>query len=148
MSLHECHAAYHLWREIGRRMGIRDIPPSYAALEAFNIAYEREHFRYSDDNHRLAVASRDLMLGWLLPGRLKALGAPVIHAMLDQPMLTAVGLPTPPAPLRMALRAGMRARARLLRRLPPRRRPRLTTRVPNRTYPHGYRIEQLGADRP
>jgi hypothetical protein len=147
LTPHECDATYYLWREIGRRMGIRDIPPSYAALERFNVAYERAEFRYADANHRLAVASRDLMLGWVLPRRLKALGAPVIHAMLDQPMLDAVGLPAAPRPLRWALDRGMRARATLLRQLPPRRRPWLATRRPNRTYPDGYRIEQLGADR-
>jgi hypothetical protein len=147
MSRHECHAAYYVWREIGQRMGIRDIPPSYEALEQFNIAYEHEQFRYADANHRLAVAGRDMMLGWVLPRRLQALGAPVIHAMLDQPMLEAVGLPAPPRPLRWALNRGMRARAQLLRQLPPRRRPWLATQRPNRTYPDGYRIEQLGADR-
>jgi len=143
----ECEASYFLWREIGRHMGIRDIPLSYAALERFNLDYERAQFRYSDDNHRLALASRDLMLGWVLPRPLRRLGAPWIHAMLDEPMLAAVGLPSPPWPLRALATVGMRARARLLRRLPPRRRPRLATRLPNRSYPNGYRIEQLGADR-
>jgi hypothetical protein len=143
----EREASYFLWREIGRRMGIRDIPPSYAALERFNLDYERAQFRYSDDNHRLALASRDLMLGWVLPRPLRRLGAPLIHAMLDEPMLTAVGLPSPPQWLRTLVKAGMRGRARLLRWLPPQRRPRLATRLPNRSYPNGYRIEQLGADR-
>lgn len=147
LSLHECHATYYLWREIGRRMGLRDIPPSYEALERFNLDFQREQFRYSDHNHRLAIASRDLMLGWILPRRLRGLGAPVMHAMLDEPMLAAVGLPSPPRALRLTVNAGMRARAQLLRLLPPRRRPRLATRLPSRTYPDGYTIEQLGADR-
>jgi len=35
----------------------------------------------------------------------------------------------------------------LLRHLPPRRRPRLITRRRHPSYPQGYRIEGLGADR-
>jgi hypothetical protein len=140
-------SSYYLWREIGTRMGIRGIPESYDELERFNVAFEREQFDYSADNHRLAVSTRDLMLGWLLPRPFWPLGASVMHSMLDQPMLRAVGLPSPSRALRASVIGAMRLRARLLRHLPPRRRPRLITRIPNRTYPKGYCIERLGADR-
>jgi hypothetical protein len=143
----ERHATYFLWREIGLRMGIHHIPPSYEALEAYNRAFEREHFRYSDDNHRLAVTSRDMMLGWLLPRRLHPLGAHFIHALLDRPMLDAVGLPPAPRAVRRLAVGGLRLRARVLAKLPPRRRPYLATRVRRRSYPEGYRLEGLGADR-
>lgn len=147
LSVNERHASYHLWREIGLRMGIRDIPCSYDALEQFNVAFEREQFRYTDDNHRLAIATRNLMLGWLLPRRFWPLGAVTMHAMLDEPMLAAVGLASPPPLVRRLTTGAMRVRARFLRHMPPRRKPRLATRVPNRTYPDGYNIDQLGADR-
>jgi len=147
MTENERLAVFYLWREIGRRMGIRDIPETYEALERFNIEFERAQFRYADDNHRLAVANRDMMLGWLLPRGLRWLGAPVIHAMLDAPMLRAVGLPEAPAWLRRVVLVGMRLRAHVLRLLPPRRRPRLFTRMRSRSYPSGYCIPKLGADR-
>jgi hypothetical protein len=147
LSANERYASYYLWREIGLRMGIRDIPGSYEALERFNVAFEREQFRYSDDNHRLAIATRNLMLGWLLPRRLWPLGAVPMHAMLDGRMLAAVGLASPPPLARRLTKGALCVRARVLRHMPPRRRPRLATRVPNRTYPNGYNIEQLGADR-
>jgi hypothetical protein len=72
----------------------------------------------------------------------------VIHAMLDEPMLRAVGLPSAPGWVGALVTGVMRLRAGVLRRLPPRRRPRLITRIPTPSYPHGYRVEQLGADRP
>ncbi|MGB5830737.1 MAG: oxygenase MpaB family protein [Thiohalocapsa sp.] len=147
LTRNERHAGYYLWREIGLRMGIRDIPDSYEALEDYSIAFEREHYRYTEDNHQLALATRNLMLGWLLPRPFWPLGAAAIHAMLDEPMLTAVGLPSPPRILRRLSNGVMRMRARALRHLPPNKRPRLVTRLPSRTYPDGYRIDQLGADR-
>ncbi len=140
-------AAFHVWRRIGARMGIRGIPEDYAALERFNIEFEQANFRYSDHNHALAVATRNLLLGWLLPRPLWPAAAPFLHAMLDEPMLRAVGFDPAPAPVRALVLGGMRWRAALLRRLPPRRQPRLLTRQRQRSYPSGYRIEQLGADR-
>lgn len=147
MTDNERLAVLHLWREIGRRMGIRHIPEDYGELERFKDAFEQAQYRFSNDNHRLAVANRDLMLGWLLPQALRPVGAPVIHALLDPPMLRAVGLPEAPAWLRALVLFGMRLRARVLRLLPARRRPRLFTRLRNRSYPDGYCIPQLGADR-
>jgi len=38
-------------------------------------------------------------------------------------------------------------RAKFVRMLPRRNTPRLITQMKNRTYPNGYQIEQLGADR-
>jgi len=140
-------ASFHVWRRIGARMGIRDIPDDYAELERFNIAFERANLRYCEFNHALAVATRNLMLGWFLPRPLWPAAAPVIHALLDAPMLRAVGFDPAPAPVRALLLGGMALRRRVLRHLPPRRRPRLLTRQRHRSYPRGYRIEELGADR-
>ena len=45
---------FYFWREVGRRMGIADPPESYEAFERFNLDYERQHFRYTDANRRVA----------------------------------------------------------------------------------------------
>ncbi len=140
----ERQAAFIYWREVGRRMGIRDIPESLEALERFNLAFEREHFRYAPTNHQLAIATRDLFLSWVLPRPLWRLGAPVVHALMDDRLLDAVGLPRPPRLLRWLVEGALRVRARVLRLLPRPRHPRLPTRMRTRTYPHGYRIEELG----
>jgi hypothetical protein len=147
MSEGERLATFHVWRRIGARMGIRDIPDDYAALERFNVEFEQANFRYTEHNHALAVATRHLMLSWFLPRALWTPAAPFIHAMLDPPMLRAVGFDPAPAPIRALVLSGMELRRRLLRHLPPRRRPRLITRQRHPSYPRGYRIEELGADR-
>ncbi|WP_295543320.1 oxygenase MpaB family protein [uncultured Thiohalocapsa sp.] len=147
LSAGERLATFHVWRRIGARMGIRHIPADYAELERFNVEFERAHFRYSEHNEALATATRNLMLGWFLPRPLWPVAAPLMHALLDAPMLQAVGFDPAPAPVRRLVLGGMAMRRWVLRRLPPRRRPRLLTRQRHRSYPRGYRIEELGADR-
>jgi hypothetical protein len=126
-------ATFHFWREVGRRMAITGIPDSYDEFEQFNVEYERAHFAYTDAGHRIAVATRDLRRG-----------RAIVHALLDEPLLDALGLPRPAARSRSAVEAALRARARAVRRLPPRRRPRLRTLERHRTYPDGYQLERLG----
>lgn len=138
-------ASYYFWCEIGRRMGIRDIPESYEAFEQFNRAFEREHFRYSPDNEVIAVATRNLMLSWVLPGFLWKTGAPFVHALIDDALLAAVGMKPAPVWLQRLVRWSVRLRGAFFGLLPPRRRPRLLTRIATPTYPQGYQISDLGA---
>lgn len=142
----EKQSFYYFWTELGRRMGIRDMPESYEAFDAFNRAYEKEHFRYSPDNEAIAVATRNLMLSWVLPKPFWRLGAPFIHALIDDSLLDAVGLKPAPKWMQKYVRGSVWLRGRLVRLLPPRRKPRLMTKVYNRTYPNGYTIAELGAN--
>lgn len=142
----EKQSFYFYWTELGRRMGIRDMPESFEAFDAFNRAFEQTHFRYSPDNELIAVATRNLMLSWFLPKPLWRLGAPFVHALIDDRLLAAVGMPSAPRWLQAFVRGALQGRGLLVRYLPPRRRPRLLTRLHNRTYPQGYAIEQLGAN--
>ena len=68
----------------------------------------------------------------------------VLCAMMDEPMLRALKFDAPPEPLRQVVLVAMRARALLVRMLPRRRTPVLRTLMPHRSYPRGYRIDQLG----
>ncbi len=141
-------AAYFAWREIGKRMNIHDIPASYEAFEKFNVEYERANFRFAPENNQLAVVTRNLMLSWVLPKALWPLGAPFIHAMIDDRLLNAVGLPIPPAWMRRMVEGTIRLRSASLKLMPRREQPRLLTKMKSRTYPRGYTsVEQLGADR-
>jgi hypothetical protein len=134
---------FHCWREIARRMGIKDIPERYEDFERFNLEYERTRFRYTDGGHRVAVATREMFLRWfpLLP---RPVGRRAIHALLDEPLLDALGFPHPTAAERRAVEGLLRARGRALRPLPPRRRPRLRTQGRRRSYRRGWRVEDLG----
>jgi hypothetical protein len=134
---------YFFWRNVGQRMGIRDIPPSYDAFEAFAQAYEKQHFQFADTNHRIGAATRDLFASWF-PGFLAPAVRTSLYALFDDAMLEAFGFPKPPLLWRSVIRAGLRLRGRLVRWLPPRRTPHFFTDKPNRTHPQGYEIDQLG----
>jgi hypothetical protein len=134
---------FYFWREVGRRMNIRDLPADYNAFERFNREYERRHYRFTETNQRVGTATRDLFVSWF-PGFLSPVVRSVIYAMLDDRLIEAFGFPRPSRPMRWLVPTALGLRARLLRFLPPRRRPRLRTEMGHPTYPGGYAIERLG----
>ena len=140
----EKSASFYFWREIARRMAIRDVPETYDGLERYYDDFARANYRFAPENRRLAVATRDLLLGWYLPRVLWPLGRPFVHALMDDQLLAAVGLPRPHRAIRWVAEHAVRLRGRIAGRLPARRRPRLITEQRHRTYPRGYTIEQLG----
>jgi hypothetical protein len=138
-------AQFYYWQEVGRRMGIADIPASYAEFERFNRAYEAEQYRYTPANQAVSEPVRAMFLSWTLPRPLHRLGAPFTHALMDPPLLAAVGFTEPGRLLRALVSGGLRLRGRLVRMLPERGRPRLRSQLARRqSYPDGYRVEALG----
>jgi hypothetical protein len=136
-------ATFWYWREVGKRMAIRDIPDSYSELERFNEEYERRRFRFSPAARRVGLATRDMFLAWF-PGLPKRFGAQAIYALMDDRLLDAFGFPRPPRAVRVAVEVALRARARAVAVLPPRRRPRLRTNRSTRTYARDWTLEELG----
>ena len=136
-------AQFYFWREVGRHMNIKDLPDDYQEFERFNIDYERTHYRYTDANHRVGSATRDMFLSWF-PRWLRPAGRPAMYALMDEPVLDAFGFPRPSWMTRHIVNGALKLRAQALRWLPPRKRPRLRTLMKHRTYPNGYVIEQLG----
>jgi hypothetical protein len=137
---------YWFWREVGTRMGIVDIPPSYEAFEAWSRFYERQHFQYADSNHRVGASTRDLFASWF-PRVFKPVVRYGIYAMLDDDMIAAFGFPRPLPLTRAILRGALELRGRALRWFPPRREAHFFTDDRNRTYPDGYQIAELGPPR-
>ena len=88
-------ATFEFWREVGRRMAIRDIPDGYAELERFNEEYERERFRRTEATERVGRATRDMFLAWF-PGLPRRFGSQAIYALMDDRLLDAFGFPHPP----------------------------------------------------
>jgi ER-bound oxygenase mpaB/B'/Rubber oxygenase, catalytic domain len=136
-------ATFEYWREVGRRMAIKDIPERYEDFERYNVEYERERFARTDAGQRVGLATRDMFLAWF-PFLPKRVGAPALYAVMDDALLDAFGFPRPPRVLRRAVEASLRARARAVRLLPPRRRPRVRTGMRRRSYPRGWELDQLG----
>ena len=134
---------FYFWREIGRRMNIRDIPADYGALAAFNRDYESRHYRFTEANRRVGTATRELFVSWF-PGFCAPLVRSAIHALLDDSLIAAFGFPPPSPTMRRLVPAALRGRARFAGWLPARRRPRLRTLMRHPTYPQGYVIEELG----
>ncbi len=146
MSEKEKLASYYFWREIGRRMNIKDIPQSYESFEQFSIAYEREHFCYAESNRRIGEATRDLFLSWFpVPQFVRDLLKPTIYALLDESMLDAFGFPHPSRWLCHSLAIALKTRAYALRLFPPRKKPFIYARDhKHRSYPHGFKLTDLG----
>jgi ER-bound oxygenase mpaB/B'/Rubber oxygenase, catalytic domain len=136
-------AWFHHWREVGRRMAIKEIPSTFEEFERYNLEYERANFHFAESNARVARASRDMFLAWF-PGLPKRLGAHVIAALMDDRLREAIGFPQPPRAIARFVDAALRGRAQALRLMPPRRKPKLRTQLRHRTYRDGYVIEALG----
>ncbi|MGH2750443.1 MAG: oxygenase MpaB family protein [Actinomycetota bacterium] len=140
-------ATFHFWRAAGGLMNIKDIPETYEELERFNLEFERSRFGYTDAGHRVARAMIEMFVR-KVPGQPRRLGARGVCALLDEPLLDALDLPRPTAAERRAVEGALKLRATSVRLLPARRKPRLRTALRRRTYPQGYRIDDLGPPPP
>jgi hypothetical protein len=141
---HELRAATLYFRTLGRHMGIRDLPETFAGFEALLDAYEREHFRFDEGGRSVSDATLDLFQSWY-PGAAGRLMRRASVCLLDEELREAFGYPAPPAALSAVVRGGLRLRGRVVRLLPPRREPFCARRSPNvRGYKDGYRLAELG----
>ncbi|MTV27858.1 DUF2236 domain-containing protein [Nitriliruptoraceae bacterium ZYF776] len=143
----EIAAGWRYWRELGARMGVRDVPDDRDEFEAWNRDFERREFRYDPANHAVADATMTMYLHevYRVPRPLLPLARVAALALLEPHLVAALGYPQPPGWLRPLVRGALRGRARVQRwLLPPRSRPHRLTEVPRPTYPAGYRIEDLG----
>jgi hypothetical protein len=139
-------AQANYYRELGRFMGITDVPETWQAFAHYLDAYERAHFAFDPGARRVADATLGLLTTFppfhLLPA---ALVRWMSYALMDDPLLDAFGFPHPNRAFRFVVRAGLAARGRALRFFPPRRRPRFPRDMPQvRSYPHGYDVAALG----
>jgi hypothetical protein len=139
-------ASANYYRDLGRRMGIRDIPATWQAFARLLDAYERDHFAFDPAGRRVADATLELLTTFppnhLLPGPLVRR---MSYALMDDALLDAFRFPRPNPVVRALVRAALTARGRAVRLLPPRRRPLYPRDLPQvRSYPHGYDVAALG----
>jgi hypothetical protein len=140
-------AYFYFWREVGRRMGIRELPDDYATFEKFNRDYERDNYRFSEANQRVGSATRELFVSWL-PRPFAPVVRLSIYALLDEPLRIAFGFPRAPRLFEALVPASIKLRGTLLHLCPPRKKPRLRTQMRHPSYPEGYTIESLGPPPP
>ena len=105
---HEKIAGFTYWIEVAKRMDIKDLPKSLEKFEQFNLNYERENFRYAPSNKAIATATRDVLLSMYLPKWLWPIGQPFVYALIDEPLLKAVGFPSSPKWLQGVVKEGLR----------------------------------------
>jgi hypothetical protein len=146
MSECERVASAHYYRDLGRRMGIRGIPATWQAFSRLHDDHERERFAFDPGGRDVAESTLALLATFPPNDRLPAaLVRRISLAVMDDPLLDALRFPRPHPAWRALVRAGLRARGRVVRRLPPRRDVRFARRLPQiRSYPDGYRVADLG----
>ncbi len=110
MCEHEKLAMFYFWREVGRRMNIKDIPERNEDFEHFNRAYERERFRYVETNHSVGQATVNMFASWF-PGPVRLLVRKGMYALMDEPLLQGFGFPRPSRPMRWLVIGSLRLRA-------------------------------------
>jgi hypothetical protein len=143
----ECVASVNYHRELGRHMGIKNIPTTYIEFAELLDDYEAKHFAYDPKCRAVADATLDLVSSF--PGiRLapKSAVRRVAFAVMDDALLDAFHYPRPTAPEQAAVRAALKARAIVVGRLPAPKSPVSVRELPTtRSYPNGYRIAELGS---
>lgn len=146
---HERQAAFHYFREVGKRMAIRGIPEDFDEFRAFKSKYEQENFRFSVSNQRIGTYTLNLFCSWY-PRPLRTAVGVAVRGLLDQLMLNAFGFQPAPAWVTRLARAGLRGRSAVVRLLPRRRHSKLLKPLSRSYpgYPDGYVPGDLGAPGP
>jgi len=141
-------ASFHFYRQVGIRMGIKDIPETFQEYYRFKQEYERTRFVYSDDNHAIGTYTLRLFQSWY-PKPLRGGVEKVVYSLIDDRMAAAFGFPKGSPRMRAVSEGALRARSALVRRFPKRRASLSASNPSNRTYPGyplGYRPRDLGVE--
>jgi ER-bound oxygenase mpaB/B'/Rubber oxygenase, catalytic domain len=134
---------FYFWREVGERMGIREIPEEYAAYEKFNVDYEAGNFCFTEANQRVGAATRELFVSWF-PRIFGPIVRGSIYSLLDKPLMKAFAFPKPNPILAAMVVSSLKMRAATLRWLPARQKPFLRTKMRRPLYPNGYDLDAIG----
>jgi hypothetical protein len=139
-------ASANYYRDLGRHMGIRDMPETWQGFSRLLDAYERDHFGLDPGGRTVAEATLALLATFPPNERLPVrLVRRISLATMDGPLLDAFAFPHPGRVARRLVRGGLKARGRVVRFLPARTRPYFARQLPQiRSYPAGYSVAELG----
>lgn len=107
-------AAFVYWREIGNRMGIKDIPETLDALKTWTVAYEKDHMFYTDDNKACVEATVNLFLR-NTPGFLHGAVKIATAAFLEPYTRASLGVEDPPHWVEQLVHLAFKSRAFLIK---------------------------------
>jgi hypothetical protein len=113
----ELTAASVFWREVGVRMGIRDIPRSFAAMQQFQAEYEATHRGPAASNLRTAEGALAGM-SRMVPAPLRRAVRETVLALLDPEVRRACGLEDGGRPIGVMLDCVLSARRKFFSWLP------------------------------
>ena len=139
-------ASANYYRELGKHMGIKDIPGTHQEFADFLDNYEEEHFGFDPGGYAVSEATLGLMATFP-PNQLapRVLVDRFAKALMDDQLLSAFGYDRPLRLERAAASGALRARAAIVRFLPPRKEPLYPRQRRNiRSYPRGYDVAKLG----
>ncbi len=140
-------AGFYVWKEIGEKMNIADIPDTITAFKKYHDDYEKKHFHYTEANFKVARATEDLMLGWYVPKFMFDLARPFLHAVMEPHLLKAFNYKEPGELLRWLVTAVLRFRS-ITASFIPQTKPYIRTKDhKHKYYPNGYAMEDLGPDK-
>jgi hypothetical protein len=162
----EKESLHLVWCDIGKKMGIRDLPRSWEEGYAWMNEYEATRMRFHPANAIIANATVDLFLS-ILPAFLRPFGYSAILAFCSPALREAMGFGDPPPGLSSLITTVMFFQATFIKYLsPPRSKSLVRTPLlllPSdtpgdqrtgvgcplfnpyaATYPDGYRIDELG----
>ncbi|OAL26642.1 hypothetical protein AYO20_09983 [Fonsecaea nubica] len=116
-------AMFVYWKEVGNRMGIKDIPPTLEKLAEWTEKYEQTAMVYSDNNRKCADVSVDFFLKHVSPP-LRGFFRKVMMALLEERTRNALGYPAASRAIEIFVYRFFRLRAFVVRNLfLPRLRP-------------------------
>ncbi|WGL15395.1 oxygenase MpaB family protein [Microbulbifer bruguierae] len=136
----EQDALFIFWRNVGRRMGIEQIPTSLPEMREYSDDYVRAKFEYSDSNRTVSGATFGVVESWL-PDPLRRFVRPVSAVLLDEATRRAVQLEPPGRFYSAVVPRVLKLRATWLSLFGRSGEPKWPDGY--RTYPQGYAIEDL-----
>ncbi|MFB7783627.1 oxygenase MpaB family protein [Streptomyces vinaceus] len=144
LTHHERRAAANYYAELGRHMGIKDIPGSFEEFEETLRTYEEAHLGWDEGGRKVAESTLALMASWY-PAPLAPATRALVLSLLDEPLLSAFRFESPRPPVKRLFRGALKLRGRAIRLLPPRKAPHFARQNPEiKGYPHGYDVGELG----
>jgi hypothetical protein len=142
----QASASYYV--DLGRHMGIQNIPPGFSDFARLLDEYERKNFAPSRGGRAVSEATLKLMESFPLNSFLPApLSRRLVFCLLEDHLLDAFGYPRPSRAARFFVRLALRARSAFLRHRPPRLSPAYFRDSPLiRSYPGGWSAAALGTE--